>query len=87
MNEVRAPLNKSLHEVLGLYANLSAAPIAPVPEANLIHLTEAQYQEIQKHRQTHPRVATRQARAIVHSGAMSSTLSRWKCSSIRPRML
>ncbi|MCA9241993.1 MAG: DUF4011 domain-containing protein, partial [Planctomycetales bacterium] len=48
MNEVRAPLNKSLHEVLGLYANLSAAPIAPVPEANLIHLTEAQYQEIQE---------------------------------------
>lgn len=48
MNEVRGPLNMSLHHVLGLYANLSAAPIAPIPENAPTDLTEAGYVEIQE---------------------------------------
>ena len=48
MNEVRIPLNKSLHEVLGSYANLSATPIAPVPEIAPTNLTEAEHHEIQE---------------------------------------
>ena len=43
MNEVRTPLNMSLHQVLGLYANLTTAPIAPVPETAPTGLTEAEY--------------------------------------------
>ncbi|WAH97525.1 DUF3320 domain-containing protein [Arthrobacter sp. MMS18-M83] len=48
MNEVRKPLNMSLHQVLGTYANLSTAPIAPVPEKAPTDLTEAEYFEIQE---------------------------------------
>lgn len=48
MNEVREPLNMSLHQVLGMYANLSTAPIAPVPEKAPTDLTEAEYLGIQK---------------------------------------
>jgi hypothetical protein len=48
MNQVRKPLTMSLHHVLGLYANLSAAPIAPVPEKDLTNLTEAEYLGIQE---------------------------------------
>jgi hypothetical protein len=47
MNEVRTPLNMSLHQVLGLYANLTTAPIAPVPETAPTGLTEAEYLGIQ----------------------------------------
>jgi hypothetical protein len=48
MNEVRKPLNMSLHQVLGMYANLSTAPIAPVPEKAPTDLTEADYVGIQE---------------------------------------
>jgi hypothetical protein len=48
MNEVLKPLNMSLHHVLGLYANLSVAPIAPVPEQAPTNLTEAEYLGIQE---------------------------------------
>lgn len=48
MNEVRMPLNRSLHEVLGQYANLSTAPIAPVPEIAPTNLTEAEFHDIQE---------------------------------------
>ncbi|WP_136610079.1 DUF3320 domain-containing protein [Sinomonas albida] len=48
MNEVREPLNMSLHQVLGLYANLATAPIAPVPEKAPTALTEAGYLGIQE---------------------------------------
>ena len=48
MNEVRKPLNMSLHHVLGVYAKLSAAPIAPVPEKAPTTLTEAEYLGIQE---------------------------------------
>ncbi|MHA7190515.1 DUF4011 domain-containing protein [Arthrobacter sp. MDT2-16] len=48
MNEVREPLNVSLHQVLGMYANLSTAPIAPVPEKAPNAMTEADYLAIQE---------------------------------------
>ncbi|KIA73932.1 hypothetical protein ANMWB30_11800 [Arthrobacter sp. MWB30] len=48
MNEVRNPLNMSLHQVLGLYANLSTVPVAPVPERAPTDLTEAEYLQIQE---------------------------------------
>lgn len=48
MNEVRSPLNMSLHHVLGMYSNLSTAPIAPVPEKAPTNLTEAEYLGIQE---------------------------------------
>lgn len=48
MNEVRQPLNMSLHQVLGLYANLTTVPIAPVPEKAPTGLTEAEYLGIQE---------------------------------------
>ncbi|MHC6176611.1 DUF3320 domain-containing protein [Glutamicibacter sp. X7] len=48
MNEVRKPLNMSLHQVLGVYANLSNAPIAPIPERAPTDLTEAEYARIQE---------------------------------------
>lgn len=47
MNEIRTPLNMSLHHVLGLYAKLSTAPIAPVPENAPSNLSEAEYLDIQ----------------------------------------
>lgn len=47
MNEIRTPLNMSLHHVLGLYAKLSTAPIAPVPENAPSNLSEAEYLGIQ----------------------------------------
>lgn len=47
INEVRAPLNLSLHDVLGRYAALSTALIAPVPEKSLTSLTEDDYRTIQ----------------------------------------
>jgi len=43
MNDVRAPLNLSLHHVLGVLAKLAAAPAAPVPESAPVDLSEAQY--------------------------------------------
>ncbi|MEV4952462.1 DUF3320 domain-containing protein [Paenarthrobacter nitroguajacolicus] len=48
MNEVRTPLNMSLHQVLGVYANLSTVAIAPVPERAPTDLTEAEYLHIQE---------------------------------------
>lgn len=48
INEVREPLNMSLHHVLGLYAALSTVPIAPVPEKALTSITEAEYLSIQE---------------------------------------
>ena len=48
MHERRTPLNRSLHDVLGQYANLSTAPIAPVPENAPRDLTEVEYLEIQE---------------------------------------
>jgi len=48
MNEVRKPLNMSLHQVLGLYANLTTVPIAPVPETPPAGPTEAEYLGIQE---------------------------------------
>ncbi|WP_131813825.1 DUF3320 domain-containing protein [Mycolicibacter kumamotonensis] len=48
MNEVRKPLNMPLHKVLGLCANLAAAPIAPVPETDPTGLSEADYVGIQE---------------------------------------
>lgn len=48
MNEVRTPLNMSLHHALGLYSNLSTAPIAPVPENAPTNLTEAEYLGIEE---------------------------------------
>ena len=47
MNEVRKPLNMSLHHALGLHANLTTASIAPVPETAPTGLTEAEYLGIQ----------------------------------------
>lgn len=48
MNEIRTPLNMSLHHVLGLYSKLSTAPIAPVPEYAPTNLTEAEYLGIEE---------------------------------------
>ncbi|MEI2276686.1 DUF3320 domain-containing protein [Paenarthrobacter ilicis] len=48
MNEVRNPLNMSLHQVLGVYANLSTVPVAPVPEKAPTDLTEAEYFQVQE---------------------------------------
>lgn len=48
MNTTRAPLNKSLHKVLGQYAQLSTAPIAPIPESAPTDLTEAEFDAIQE---------------------------------------
>ena len=48
MNEVREPLSMSLHHVLGLLANLSTVPSAPVPEMAPTNLTESGYSGIQE---------------------------------------
>ena len=48
MNKVRKPLNMTLHQGLGLCANLTTAPIAPVPETTPTSLTEAEYLGIQE---------------------------------------
>lgn len=48
MNEIRKPLNMSLHHVVGLYANLSTAVAAPTPEIAPAGMTEADYFEIQE---------------------------------------
>lgn len=47
MNEIREPLNMPLHKVLGIYAGLSTAPIAPSPETAPSNLTEAEYFAVQ----------------------------------------
>lgn len=47
MNEVRSPLNLTLHRVLGMYSELHASPSAPVPDRDLLQLTEQQYSGIQ----------------------------------------
>lgn len=48
MNEIRQPLNMSLHTALGHYGNLSDAPVAPVPETAPTSLSEAEYLAIQE---------------------------------------
>ncbi|WP_406032198.1 AAA domain-containing protein [Nocardioides sp. NBC_00163] len=48
MNEIREPLNKSLHHVLGDYANLVGTPTAPVPEVAPTDLSEGDYLGIQE---------------------------------------
>ncbi len=48
INEVREPLKMSLHRILGLYAELSTAPIAPVPAEAPTGLTDAEYADIQE---------------------------------------
>ena len=48
MNEVRMPLNKSLHHVLGQCAKIATAPVAPVPETAPRELAEAEYDDIQE---------------------------------------
>lgn len=53
MNEKRSPLNMTLHHVLGLYSELSTAPVAPVPENAILDLSEAAYFNI---RETLPRL-------------------------------
>ncbi|WP_413334508.1 DUF3320 domain-containing protein [Brevibacterium sp. GP-SGM9] len=47
MNEVRSPLNMTLHHVLGLYSDLPASTSAPIPDRDLLDLTEQQYSGIQ----------------------------------------
>ncbi|MDP7724180.1 DUF3320 domain-containing protein [Mycobacterium sp. TY814] len=47
MNEVRKPLNMTLHHVIGLCANLINEPIAPIPDEPPRNLTEAEYLDIQ----------------------------------------
>lgn len=47
MNELRQPLNQTLHTVLGMYANLATAPVAPVPGNVIADLSEAEYAGIQ----------------------------------------
>ena len=48
MNEVRAPLEKSVHEVLGVYAGLTDVAMAPVPEKAPIDLSASDYSAIQE---------------------------------------
>ena len=48
MNEVREPLNLSLHYVLGMLADLSSLPSAPMPESPPTDLTQAEYQAVQE---------------------------------------
>lgn len=48
MNEIRVPLNMSLHVVLGMYSDLTTALIAPVPELGPAELTERGYLETQE---------------------------------------
>lgn len=48
MNETRQPLNLSLHTVLGMYANLATAPVAPVPDKVITDLSEPEYADIQE---------------------------------------
>lgn len=48
MNEVRKPLNMTLHSVLELCAKLRTAPMAPLPELAPTTLTEAEYFEIKE---------------------------------------
>lgn len=47
MNELRHPLNMSLHRVLGIYAELTDAPAAPVPDVSLAALAEEDYLQLQ----------------------------------------
>ncbi|WP_197379976.1 DUF3320 domain-containing protein [Mycolicibacterium mengxianglii] len=46
MNEVRQPLQISLHEVLGMLARLVDVPSAPVPETAPTDMTQEQFQQI-----------------------------------------
>jgi hypothetical protein len=48
MNEVREPLHLSLHYVLGMLADLSSLPSAPMPETPPADLTQAEYQAVQE---------------------------------------
>lgn len=48
MNEVRQPLNMSLHHALGLFADLAALPAAPAPERAPTSMSEAEYLGIQE---------------------------------------
>lgn len=48
MNEVRSPLNMTLHHVLGMYSELPTSPTAPAPDQELLQLTEQQYSGIQE---------------------------------------
>ena len=48
MNLVREPLDLSLHYVLGVLANLSHVPSAPIPETPPADLTQAEYRSIQQ---------------------------------------
>lgn len=48
MNTVREPLDMSLHQVLGILANLAHVPAAPVPETPPADLTQSGYQSIQQ---------------------------------------
>ena len=46
INEERAPLAQSLHQVFGTLANLNQVPSAPIPETPPADLTQAAYQGI-----------------------------------------
>jgi len=46
MNEFREPLELSLHQVLGIMANLAHLPAAPIPEAPPAALSQADYQAV-----------------------------------------
>ena len=48
MNEVREPLDMSLHQVLGLLANLSTVPSAPMPETAPTNLSDSEFHGIQE---------------------------------------
>lgn len=48
MNEVREPLNMSVHEVIGRVAHLSAVPSAPLPDRAPLSLSQEQYLAVQE---------------------------------------
>ena len=48
MNEVREPLNASLHDILGKAARLSHVPVAPVPETAPKDLSERDFADTQE---------------------------------------
>jgi hypothetical protein len=48
MNEMREPLHLSLHYVLGMLADMSSLPSAPMPETPPADLTQGEYQAVQE---------------------------------------